>query len=104
MLGEIFGLNAGLTSCDPVLFRFFEPRPAPLESGRLGAVEPVGDAIALKAGDVSAELTAPADGVLSGPSFGVLRGFIRGVACSSVGVVSSLARVGRPAAGSGRAK
>lgn len=86
ILGEIFGLSAGLTSVELTLFLFFGFRPAfdsilfvpPIKAGL------VGDATALSMGLVFPDNAAPADGVLNGPSLGVLRADIRGVAPSSL--------------------
>lgn len=83
MLGEIFGLNAGLTRLELTLPLFFELRP--LGSSFFPEVNEnaglVGVDIASSIGLGLFDTDAP--GVLSGPIFGVLRADIRGVSCSS---------------------
>ena len=54
MLGDTFGLNAGLTRVELTLFRFLAPRP-PFDSGFDIPVGPEGDATALELGLVLEE-------------------------------------------------
>jgi hypothetical protein len=82
MLGEIFGLKAGLTSVEDELCRFLLPRP-PFCSALLGVVGLVGEANALVLGLCSPDRATTADGELRGPSFGVLRAATLGVTTSS---------------------
>lgn len=84
MLGEIFGLKAGLTRFELTLPLFFELRPLSsaffvevIENAGLVGVD-MASSIGLGLFDKAAP------GVLSGPIFGVLRADIRGVSCSSL--------------------
>lgn len=85
MLGDIFGLKAGLTRFE-TLFLFFALRPSfesvffPFPVANSGLV---GDATALSIGLGFPDSAAPAEGVLNGPSLGVFRADIRGVLWSS---------------------
>ena len=80
MLGDIFGLKAGLTRVEQVLFLFFALRanfgspffPFVMEKAGLVGVD-MGSIIGLGLPDMAAP------GVLSAPSFGVLRALSRGV-------------------------
>lgn len=82
ILGEILGLNAGLTSAELTLFLFLLFR-ANFGSGFFAAPNAkaglVGDAIALSAGLCFPDNAALAEGVLKGPSFGVFLADMRGV-------------------------
>lgn len=71
ILGDIFGLNAGLTCTELVLFRFLLPRPVGFDSIRLLATDPVGEASALNCGLGIIELEALVIGALVGPNLGV---------------------------------
>jgi hypothetical protein len=73
MLGDIFGLSAGLTSVELELFLFL--LRASFESPFLPKGNPglVGDATALREGLGFPDKAALAEGVLRGPSFGVFR-------------------------------
>ena len=75
MLGDIFGRKAGLTCTELVLFRFLlgQGRPVGLESVRLLATDPVGEAIALRCGLGITELEALGKVALCGPNRGVFR-------------------------------
>lgn len=84
MLGDIFGLNAGLTRLELTLPLFLELRPLGsiflpevIENAGLVGVD-MASSIGLGLFDMAAP------GVLSGPIFGVLRVDIRGVSCSSL--------------------
>lgn len=102
MLGEIFGLNAGLTRLELMLFLFFELRasfasflPLVVENAGLAGVE-VGPSMGLGLPD----MLAP--GVLKGCSFGVFRAERRGVSKSSSQIiVSTLESAGRSNEASG---
>lgn len=82
MLGEIFGLSAGLTRFELTLFLFFELR---LDFGSPLLLVPdanaglVGDETALSIGLGLPDCAKEADGVLSGPNLGVFRADSRGV-------------------------
>lgn len=84
MLGEIFGLKAGLTRLELTLPLFFALRPPfassffpdVIENAGLVGVD-MGSSIGLGLFDIDAP------GVLSGPILGVLRADIRGVSCSA---------------------
>jgi hypothetical protein len=93
ILGDIFGLIAGLTRVEETLFLFFKLRPA-LDSDRLvlpcANAGVVGDATALSIGLGFPDRAAPADGVLKGPNLGVFRAFKCGVAPSSLCKVVSM--------------
>lgn len=80
MLGDIFGLNAGLTRLELTLFLFFELRAdlgSPLLPGAKAGL--VGEEIALIIGLGLPDWAALADGVLSAPNLGVFRAESRGV-------------------------
>jgi hypothetical protein len=105
MLGEIFGLSAGLTRVEHVLFLFFALR------ANLGS--PFFPFVMEKAGLVGVDITSSmglglpamaAPGVLSGPILGVLRAAIRDVSSPSQMIVSNLDRAGRSNDASGRVK
>lgn len=91
MLGDIFGLKAGLTRLELTLPLFFALRllassffPELIENAGLVGVD-MASSMGLGRFDVAAP------GVQSGPIFGVLRADIRGVSCSpSRNAVSSL--------------
>jgi hypothetical protein len=106
MLGEIFGLRAGLTRVEHVLFLFLALRanfgspffPFVMEKAGLVGVD-AASIIGLGLPDIAAP------GVLSGPILGVFRADIRGVSCSSLWItVSNLARAGRSNEASGNVK
>jgi hypothetical protein len=103
MLGEIFGMSAGLTRVEHVLFRFFGLR-ASLASVFLPFVMENAGLVGVDAASIIG-LGLPAmdaPGVLSGPILGVFRADIRGVSCSpSRMAVSSLANEGRSKDASG---
>ena len=87
ILGEIFGLNAGLTCTECVLPRFLLPRAAvavALAFLLLPVTEPVGEARALSWGLGMTELEALVSGALLGPILGVLRADKVGVVWSSL--------------------
>ena len=98
ILGEIFGLNAGLTRLEVTLPLFLVLRPLassffPEVNEKAGLV---GVDIASSIGLSLFDIDAP--GVLSGPIFGVLRADTRGVSCCSPSwnAVSILDKEGRP--------
>jgi hypothetical protein len=106
MLGEIFGLKAGLMSVEQELFRFFDVRASfesillPFSMGNAGLVGVVTLSII---GLGRPDMEAP--GVWSAASLGVFRAAIRGVSWSSTRTaVSSLDSAGRSNEGSGRVK
>jgi hypothetical protein len=106
MLGEIFGLRAGLMSVEQELFRFFDVRASfgssllPFSMGNAGLVGVVTLSII---GLGRPDMVAP--GVWSAASLGVFRAAIRGVSWSSTRTaVSSLDSAGRSNEGSGRVK
>lgn len=83
MLGEIFGLSAGLTRLELTLPRFFALRPLasvffPEVMEKAGLV---GVDMASSMGLGLFDMVAP--GVLNGPSLGVLRADMRGVSSSA---------------------
>jgi hypothetical protein len=90
MLGEIFGLRAGLMSVEHVLFLFFAFRanfgspffPFVIEKAGLVGVD-IASIIGLGLPDMAAP------GVLSGPIFGVFRADMRGVSSPSMMTVSN---------------
>jgi hypothetical protein len=85
MLGEILGLNAGLTRVEEVLLLFFAPLP-PRGSSLLafaGLDTVVGEAIGPTAGLCMPESATAAEGELSGPSLGVFLAETLGVETSS---------------------
>jgi hypothetical protein len=99
ILGEIFGLNAGLTRLELTLPLFFVLRP--LASSFFPEVNEnaglVGVDIASSIGLGLFDIDTP--GVLSGPTFGVLRADMRGVSCCSpsrkaVSILDSEGRLG----------
>jgi hypothetical protein len=82
MLGEIFGLKAGLTRVDgAILFLFFVLRP--LLTLLIEKAGLVGDDTALSIGLGLPYSAAPAEGVLKGVNLGVFRACSRGVSWSS---------------------
>lgn len=83
MLGEIFGLSAGLTSVEHVLFLFFALR-ANLGSLFLPFVMENAGLVGVDAASIMGLLPViVAPGVLSGLSFGVFRADRRGVSSPS---------------------
>ena len=109
ILGDIFGLNAGLTSADDVmLFLFFVLRPGfastllPIPVANAGLI---GDAAALSIGLCFPYKAAPAEGVLNGVNLGVFRADRRGVSWSpSSKLVSSCGSGGLSNEAAGRAR
>jgi hypothetical protein len=106
MLGEIFGIRAGLTRVEHVLFLFFALR-ANFESPFFPFVIEKAGLVGVIAGSIIG-LNLPAmaaPGVLRGPILGVFRADIRGVSCSPSRItVSSVSRAGRSKDGSGRVR
>jgi hypothetical protein len=104
ILGEIFGLSAGLTRVEHVLFLFFALR-ANLGSLFFPLVTEKAGLIGVEAASIMGLLpvmAAPA--VLSGLSFGVFRADKRGVSSPSWIAVSSLSSAGRSNEASGKVK
>jgi hypothetical protein len=105
MLGEIFGIRAGLIRVEHVLFLFFTFRTNFGSRGFPFVVENAG-LVGVVAGSIIGlgfpEKAEP--GVLSGPILGVFRADIRGVCSPSCTNVSSLSRAGRSSDGSGRVR
>lgn len=106
MLGEIFGMSAGLAMVEHVLFRFFAVRanlvspffPFVMENAGLVGVD-APSTIGL------GRLAIEAPGVLRGPILGVFLADIRGVSWPpSRTAVSILARAGRSRDASGRVR
>jgi hypothetical protein len=105
MLGENFGLRAGLMWAEHVLFLFFVLRanfgspffPFVIEKAGLVGVD-MGSIMGLGPPDMAAP------GVLRGPILGVFRADMRGVSSPSIMTVSSGARGSRSNDGSGRVK
>lgn len=107
ILGEIFGLNAGLTRLELTLPLFFALRPCLGSSFFPDVIEKaglVGVDMASSMGLGLFDIAAP--GVLRGPILGVLRADMRGVSISSSRyAVSSLDKEGRDSKeASGRAR
>jgi hypothetical protein len=105
MLGEIFGIRAGLIRVEHVLFLFFALRATLGSRGFPFVMENAG-LVGVVAGSIIGlgfpEKAAP--GVLSGPILGVFRAAIRGVPSALWTNVSSLSRAGRSSDGSGRVR
>ena len=87
ILGEIFGLTAGLTCTELWLLRFLGSRPFDcFESPYLRAVEPAGEATSASCGLGNPDVFAVM-GALAGPYFGVCRADIVGVKDSTIASV-----------------